>query len=131
MKSLSLMCKGTAPSRKLPSRTIPGQSLLPAELLKRHLAGTLPDIQMNPHYTHDEDGNQIEENLSGLELHELHDLAEKVRGELRERQMELDKKEKEDYENSVIERYKAAEEAKKQQSENTLPGNNPGEGASA
>jgi len=72
-----------------PSQTKPGQSLIPAELLKRHLAGTLPDIQKVPEFTHDEYGKQIGENLNNLELHELHDLGVRLRAEYAKREQEL------------------------------------------
>lgn len=88
-----------------PSKAIPGQALIPAELLKRHLAGTLPDIQKNPQFTHDENGQQISEDLSGLELHELHDLAVKLRREFDERQKQLKKQADEDYRKSIIDEH--------------------------
>lgn len=67
------------------SLTKPGQSLIPAELLKRHLAGTLPPIAKVPQYTHNEMGKQFQEDLSCLELHELHDLYHKMKREIHER----------------------------------------------
>lgn len=114
------------PVRKLPSRTIPGQSLIPAELLKRHLAGTLPDIAMGARYTHDEDGNQVDENLQHMELHELKDLAERVREAVRERNEEIRAKNQSAYDDEVIARYKASLETAIDGS--NPPGNKPGEG---
>lgn len=62
------------------SRTIPGQSLYPADLMKRHLAGTLPPIDLSGKYEYhyDENGEQIAEPLP-LEMYELHALAVALR----------------------------------------------------
>jgi len=101
----------SAPIKYSPSLTIPGQALLPAELLKRHLAGTLPDIQKTPQFTHDEYGQPTgEQDLSHMELHELHDLAAKVKLEFIEREKELAKQESEDYRKSVIQQYLAQQD---------------------
>jgi len=58
------------------SKTIPGQSLQPAELLKRHLAGTLPDIDLNSRYEYhfNENDERIGSPLP-TEMHELHKIA--------------------------------------------------------
>lgn len=63
-----------------PSKTIPGQSLIPSDLLKRHLAGTLPDIDQSQRYEYhvDENGEQVSEPLP-LEMHEFHKLAVALR----------------------------------------------------
>lgn len=48
--------------------------------MKRHLAGTLPPIDLSSHYEHhyDEEGNQISERLPN-EMYELHALAVALR----------------------------------------------------
>lgn len=88
-----------------PSLTKIGQSLKPAELLKRHLAGTLPDIQKRPEYTFDEQGKQIGEDLSSLELHEIHDLARAVRAEYDKRSKELKDENEKVYRQQIIDTY--------------------------
>lgn len=67
-------------TRYLASQTIPGQSLLPSELLKRHLAGTLPPIDQSRKYEYhyDENGEQIGEPMP-LDYAELHNLAVALR----------------------------------------------------
>lgn len=96
----------TPPIHYSASVTIPGQALIPAELLKRHLAGTLPDIAKRPQFTHDEYGQPTgEQDLSNMELHELHDLAQKVKLEFIEREKQLAKEEGENYRKSVIDEY--------------------------
>lgn len=62
------------------SKTIPGQSLYPSDLMKRHLAGTLPDIDLSSKYEYhyDEEGNKISDRLP-IEMHELHALAVALR----------------------------------------------------
>lgn len=62
------------------SRTIEGQSLRPTEMMKRHLAGTLPDIDRSQQYEYhyDENGEQVGEPLP-LEYIELHRLAVALR----------------------------------------------------
>lgn len=96
------------PVKYSPSKTQPGQALIPAELLKRHLAGTLPDIAKRPLYTYDENGDQISEDLSHLELHELHDLTLRMRDEWTKREKELAQKEASEQEAAIIEKYKAS-----------------------
>lgn len=88
-----------------PSVTKPGQALIPAELLKRHLAGTLPDIMKRPQFTHNENGEQISEDLSKLELHELHDLAVQLKQEYDKRAEELKKQAEDDYKKRIIEEH--------------------------
>lgn len=103
------MLRQTKPIKYSKSKTIPGQALIPAELLKRHLAGTLPDIQKNPQFTHDEEGKPTGEvDLSRMELHELHELAQQVKSEFIEREKELAKQEADDYKKKVIEEYQAS-----------------------
>lgn len=97
-----------------PSRTKPGQSLIPAELLKRHLAGTLPDIAKVPLYTYDEKGSQISEDLSGLELHELHDLSVRLRAEYDERAKQLKSQAAKEYDAKIIHEYLAKQPASKE-----------------
>lgn len=113
--------------------TKPGQALIPAELLKRHLAGTLPDIDHSPtaRFTYDEDGNQVDEDLSRMELHELYELAEKVRGAVKERQDELAEEKKKAYDEHIRSEY-VKELAAKQASSGLPPvDNKSAEGASA
>lgn len=88
-----------------PSKTKPGQALIPAELLKRHLAGTLPDIQHTPKFTYDENGKQISEDLSHLELHELHELTLALQKEFNKRQEELRQQAEDDYKKRIIEEH--------------------------
>lgn len=109
------------------SKTIPGQSLVPAELLKRHLAGTLPDIQHVPRYTHDEYGNQIDEDLSKLELHELAELADRAKLEVKRRQEEQHEKNSKDSRQRIIDEY--LKEEREKQKTALLPDDNPGQGA--
>jgi len=87
------------------SKAIPGQSLIPADLLKRHLAGTLPDIQKHPQFTHDENGEQISEDLSTMELHELHDLTVRIKAEYNERAKKLQEEQREKYRQSIIDEH--------------------------
>lgn len=92
------------------SQTKPGQALIPAELLKRHLAGTLPDIQKHPEFTFDEEGVQISEDLSKLELHELHDLAKELRVEYDRRASELKDESDKAYRQQIIDEFKQSHE---------------------
>lgn len=98
---------GEAKRPQSPSPTVPGQSLKPAEVIERHLAGTLPDIQKTPQYTHDEDGNQISEDLSKLELHELFDLGARLKREYDERFKEQSDAEAERLKKQHIDEYLA------------------------
>lgn len=89
------------------SRTIPGQSLIPADLLKRHLAGTMPDIDLSQRYEYhyDENGNQIGEPLP-IELHELHKLALRVRKQQEEAANKLRAEKAKKFRDDLIEQYK-------------------------
>lgn len=102
-----------ARTRGSKSQTVPGQSLVPAELLKRHLAGTLPDIAKTPRYTYNEHGQQISEDLSQLELHELHDLTQNLISEYRDREKELADQADKDYQAKIIADHKAKLKATK------------------
>lgn len=95
----------STPTKYSPSKTKPGQALIPSELLKRHLAGTLPDIQKIPLFTHDENGQQISEDLSHLELHELHNLTVAMKSEIRKRQQKLDEEAEENYKKKIIDEH--------------------------
>lgn len=89
------------------SKTIPGQSLLPADLLKRHLAGTLPDIDQSERfeYHYDENGNQINEPMP-LEMHELHKLAVAIRKRQFEEATEQRKAQAIKFRQEIIDEYK-------------------------
>lgn len=104
----------SAPTKKTkysPSKTVQGQALVPAELLKRHLAGTLPDIQKTPEFTYDEEGRQVSEDLSGLELHELHDLAQQLVKEYNKRNTEEKVEGEKTYRQQIIDEYKKEHES--------------------
>lgn len=100
------------PSTYSTSKTIPGQSLIPAELLKRHLAGTLPDIDKSSKYEYhyDENGEQIGEPLP-IEMHELHKLALALRKKQFEEENVRRAERAKKYRDQLIEEYKA-EQAK-------------------
>lgn len=89
-----------------PSRTIPGQSLRPAELLKRHLAGTLPPIDLSKQYEYhyDSEGNQVAEPLP-LELHEVHKLSVAIRQRQYEEAIEARRKAAERHKQEIIDEY--------------------------
>lgn len=89
------------------SKTIPGQSLSPAELLKRHLAGTLPPIDLSNRYEYhfDENGKQVAEPLP-LELHEVHKLSVAIRQRQYEEALEHRKKQAEKHKEEIIAEYK-------------------------
>lgn len=88
------------------SKTIPGQALIPADLLKRHLAGTLPDIDLSKRYEfhYDENGKQISEPLP-LELHELHKLSVAIRQKQYEAALEHKKKMADKHKEDIIAEY--------------------------
>lgn len=88
------------------SKTIPGQAMIPADLLKRHLAGTLPDIDLSKRYEYhyDEQGNQISEPLP-LELHEVHKLSVALRQKQYEAALEHKKKAAEKHKEDIISEY--------------------------
>lgn len=98
--------KQSTPIKFGPSKTIPGQSLRPAELLKRHLAGTLPDIDLSSKYEHhyDEEGKQVAEPLP-LEIHELHKLSVAIRQKQYEEGLEQRKKAAEKHKQDIIDEY--------------------------
>lgn len=89
-----------------PSKTIPGQALRPAELLKRHLAGTLPPIDLRDRYEfhYDENGEQIGEPMP-LEIHEIHRITEKLREAQKAAATEARKKQAEKFKNQIIDEY--------------------------
>lgn len=93
------------------SRTIPGQSLRPAELMKRHLAGTIPPIDLSNRYEYhfDEKGNQVAEPLP-LELHEVHRLSVAIRKKQYEEALEQRKKQAEKHKQEIIAAYKREQE---------------------
>lgn len=99
--------KSTIPSKlSSSSQTIPGQALQPAELLKRHLAGTLPPIDLSKRYEYhyDSDGNQVAEPLP-LELHEVHALSVAIRKRQYEEALEHRKKQAEKHKAEIIAEY--------------------------
>lgn len=121
--------KQSKPTKFGASKTIPGQALKPAELLKRHLAGTLPDIDLSRRYEHhyDEEGNQVAEPLP-LELHEVHKLSVAIRKRQYEEALEARKKAAERHKEEIIAEYKKQEDLKKT---NPPDGSKPPEGTNA
>lgn len=107
--------KPTKPTKFGPSMTIPGQSLKPADLLRRHLAGTLPPIDLSKRYEYhyDEQGNQVAEPLP-LELHEVHRLSVAIRKRQFEEAVEARKLAAQKHKQEIIEEYERlkSEEAK-------------------
>lgn len=103
--------KNHEPTRYSASRTIPGQSLKPADLLKRHLAGTLPDIDHSQKYEYhyDENGEQIAVPLP-LEMHELHKLAVALRKRQYEEAIEQRKQRAVQERDKLIAEYKQTPE---------------------
>lgn len=95
--------------------TIPGQALEPADLMKRHLAGTLPPIDLSKSYEYhyDEDGNKIADRLPN-EVHALHELAVALRKKQFEVATEQRKQQLE------RERARVIEEYEKQKAESAL-----------
>ncbi|UDN67886.1 hypothetical protein [robinz microvirus RP_171] len=89
-----------------PDKTIPGQSLKPSELLKRHLAGTLPPIDLSNRYEYhyDERGIQVAEPLP-LELHEVHKLSVAIRQRQYEEAIEQRKQKAEKHKEEIISEY--------------------------
>lgn len=96
------------------THTIPGQSLRPSELLKRHLAGTLPPIDLSSRYEfhYDEKGQQIAEPLPN-ELHEVHRLSVALRERQYEEQLEARKKAAEKRKQDIIDEYEREQAARK------------------
>lgn len=90
-----------------PSRTIPGQSLMPSELLKRHLAGTLPEIDQkkNYEYHYDESGEKIGEPLP-IEMHEFHALAVALRKRQFEEATKKRAEQAQKFKDQIIEEWK-------------------------
>lgn len=93
------------------SQTIPGQSLIPSELLERHLAGTLPEIDMSDNYEYhvDEEGNQIGEPMP-LDYITLETLAAEHRAKQREAAIEFRKQEAKELRDKIIEEYKKSQQ---------------------
>ena len=103
--------------------TVPGQTLKPSELLKRHLAGTLPPIDLAKKYEfhYDEEGKQVAEPLP-LELHEVHKLAVALRKRHYEEALEQRKKQAERFKTQIIEEYeKQLEETRKKTVSSDIP----------
>lgn len=98
--------KQSTPVKYSASTTIPGQTLKPAELLKRHLAGTLPPIDLSNKYEYhyDTTGKQVAEPLP-LELHEMHKLSVAIRQRQFEEATELRKKQAEKHKADIIADY--------------------------
>lgn len=96
-----------------PSLTIPGQALKPAELLKRHLAGTLPDIDLSKKYEYhyDEHGNQVAEPLP-VEMHEMYKLSVAIRQKQYEEALEHRKREAEKHKEEIIAEYERTRNVK-------------------
>lgn len=90
------------------SKTIPGQSLKPSELLKRHLAGTLPEIHKGKIYEYhfDEEGNRIGYPLP-IEMHEFHALAVELKAKRQERANAERAEQAEKAKQAVIEEWKS------------------------
>lgn len=88
------------------SKTIPGQALSPADLLKRHLSGTLPEIDLSSRYEYhfDEHGNKVNEPLP-LELHEVHKLSVAIRKRQYEEALEQRKRDAEKHKEEIISEY--------------------------
>lgn len=95
-----------------PSKTIPGQSLYPSDLMKRHLAGTLPPIDLSSRYEHhyDEEGNQISQPLP-TEMYELHALAVALRKKQFEAATEHRKQEAIKHRDYIISEYQKQQKA--------------------
>lgn len=103
------MNERSKPSQKVvygSSATIPGQALRPAELLRRHLSGTLPPIDLSKKYEfhYDEQGNQVAEPLP-LELHEVHKLSVAIRQRQYEEALERRKQAAEKHKEEIIAEY--------------------------
>lgn len=99
--------KQSTPVTYSASATIPGQTLKPSELLKRHLAGTLPPIDLSNKYEYhyDSTGKQIAEPLP-LELHEVHALSVAIRKRQFEEATEIRRKQAEKHKQDIIDEYK-------------------------
>lgn len=94
-------------TQKFPaSMTIPGQSLYPSDLMKRHLAGTLPPIDLSAKYEHhyDENGEEIAKPMP-TEYYELHNLAVALRKKQFEAATEHRKQQAEKERKQIIDDY--------------------------
>lgn len=89
-----------------PSQAIAGQALRPAELLKRHLAGTLPAIDLSSKYEFyfDENGKRVGEPLP-IELHEVHRLSVAIREEQYKLALEHRQKKLDEHKQRIIDEY--------------------------
>lgn len=105
--------KPSEPTVFTSSVTIPGQALRPAELLKRHLAGTLPPVDLSKRYEYhfDQDGKQVAEPLP-LEVHELHKLSVAIRKRQYEEALEARKLSAEKHKQQIIEEYEKSQKEK-------------------
>lgn len=114
------------------SRTIPGQSLVPAELLERHLAGTLPEIDQEDKYEYhiNEDGEEIATPMP-LDYIELETLAALYRKRQQEAAIEFRKQEAKELRDKIISDYKAEQAALRPSAEPNLDKENPDKGAPA
>lgn len=117
--------KKSEPTKYGSSKTVPGQALKPSDLLKRHLAGTLPPIDLSKRYEfhYNEKGEQVSEPLP-LELHEVHKLSVAIRQKQWEQSLEKRKKQAEKHAEEII-----AEYLKKNPQATQAPVPKPGEGA--
>ena len=88
------------------THVVPGQSLKPSDLLKRHLAGTLPPIDLSRRYEYhfNEKGEQVLEPLPN-EVHELHKLSVVLRKRQYEEALENRKKAAEKHKADIIAEY--------------------------
>lgn len=98
-----------------PSQTIPGQSLTPGEVLKRHLAGTLPPIDHAAKYEYhfNEDGEQVAVPVP-LELHEIHKLSLELRKRQWEEAIESRREAAEKHKQDIIDEYEKQKLAKEE-----------------
>lgn len=90
------------------SRTVPGQNLTPADLLRRHLAGTLPDIDhtRRNEYHYDENGEQISYPMP-MEYHEIQALAVEAKKRAFEADIEKRKQQAQKFRDKIIADYQA------------------------
>lgn len=104
---MSREVRKSVPTKYGPSKAIPGQALKPSDLMKRHMAGTLPDIDLARQfeYHYDSDGKQIGEPLP-LEMHEIHALAAIIKQRQWDQAVEARKRQAERLRDEIIEEYK-------------------------
>lgn len=121
--------KKNVPTKYSESRTIPGQALTPAAMLKRHLAGTMPDIDLSRKYEYhfDETGKQVAEPLP-LEVHELHKLSVMLRKRQYEEALEHKKQQAQKHKEQIISEYEKLQ-AEKSSAATPAKKPDPGEGA--